>query len=232
MRAASINRKWRHFLSNSTLHGLQYVFNSETKFRSIIWAAFLLMCTGHFVYKSSLLLRAYYSYEVTSKVTVKYEKSPEFPAVTICHFNMLRESFVKEFKAEKLLEIAFRRSSLRTKVNRSEVTWKEFGNASMEDVYEEGGHQIKKMMKTCSWSGEKCDARNFTRILTPMGLCHTFNSGKLYIKSKLQVHQHCEGKKRWIANNKWGKRIRFFLWGDFQYLHSFPRERQNNYSTC
>ncbi|XP_020604891.1 acid-sensing ion channel 1-like [Orbicella faveolata] len=135
------------------------------------------MATAFFVLKSSLLLKTYYSYEVTSKVTLKYEKSPEFPAVTICHFNMLRESFVKEHKAEKVLEQALW-FSLRTNINRSVVNWKEFGNLSMKDVYEKGGHQIKEMMKTCSWSGEECDARNFTRILTPMGLCHTFNSGK------------------------------------------------------
>lgn len=177
IRAAAINRKWRHFLGNSTLHGLQYVFNSQTKFRSVIWAVFLLMATAFFVLKSSLLLKTYYSYEVTSKVTLKYEKSPEFPAVTICHFNMLRESFVKEHKAEKVLEQALW-FSLRTNINRSVVNWKEFGNLSMKDVYEKGGHQIKEMMKTCSWSGEEYEARNFTRILTPMGLCHTFNSGK------------------------------------------------------
>ncbi|KAJ7377743.1 amiloride-sensitive sodium channel [Desmophyllum pertusum] len=47
----------------------------------------------------------------------------------------------------------------------------------MEDTYNFGGHQINKTMKTCTWSGEKCDDRNFTRNLTSMGLCHTFNSG-------------------------------------------------------
>jgi len=177
IRAAAINRKWRHFLDNSTLHGLQYVFNSHTKFGSVMWAVFLLMATALFVFKSSLLLKTYYSYEVTSKVTLTYEKSPEFPAVTICHFNMLRKSFVEEYRAGKVLEQALR-FSVSANVNRSVVNWKEIGNLSMRDVYEIGGHQIKDMMKTCSWGGEKCDAGNFTKILTPMGLCHTFNSGK------------------------------------------------------
>ena len=74
IRAAAMNRKWRHFIDNSTLHGMQYVFNGQTKFRSVIWSVFLVMGTAYFVLQSSLLLKRYYSYEVTTKVTLKYEK--------------------------------------------------------------------------------------------------------------------------------------------------------------
>lgn len=177
IRAAAINRKWRHFIDNSTLHGMQYVFNGQTKIRSIVWAVFFVMSTAYFLFQSSLLLKRYYSYDVTTKVTLQYEKSPEFPAVTICHFDMLRESFVIKYKAEEVFKYALR-FSVRTSIDHNDINWKELGNTRMEDMYEIGGHQIKKMMKTCLWSGEICDDRNFTKILTPMGLCHTFNSGK------------------------------------------------------
>lgn len=56
-KAAAINGKWRHFIDNSTLHGMQYVFNGQTKVRSIIWSVFLLMGTAYFVFQSSLLLK-------------------------------------------------------------------------------------------------------------------------------------------------------------------------------
>ena len=135
------------------------------------------MSTAYFLFQSSLLLKRYYSYDVTTKVTLQYEKSPEFPAVTICHFDMLRESFVITYKAEEVFKYALR-FSVRTSIDHNDINWKELGNTSMEDMYEIGGHQTKKMMKTCLWSGEICDDRNFTKILTPMGLCHTFNSGK------------------------------------------------------
>ncbi|KAL9964419.1 hypothetical protein ACROYT_G028060 [Oculina patagonica] len=110
-------------------------------------------------------------------MTLKYEKSPEFPAVTICHFNKLRKNFVQKHNAEDVLKYALRFAK-GTKINSSTINWTDLQNVTMDYIYNHGGHQIKEMLKTCSWSGEKCDDGNFTRILTPMGLCHTFNSGE------------------------------------------------------
>lgn len=182
IRSVAIRRKWRHFIDNSTLHGMQYVFNGQTKIRSIIWAVFLMLGTGYFLYQSSLLLKRYFSYPINTKVTMEYEENPLFPAVTICNFNMLRKSFVEEHKAEELLKYTFTGDSLLepgTEVNISAINWDYFKGANMEDTYSVGGHQIKEMMIKCSWSGEKCNDGNFTKDLTSMGLCHTFNSGKL-----------------------------------------------------
>ena len=177
IKSAAIKKKWRHFIDNSTLHGMHYVFHGQTKVRTIIWTVFLGMSTAYFFYQSSLLLKRYYSYQVTTKMTLKYEKAPKFPAVTICHFNKLRKTFVQKHNAEQVLKYALRFAK-RTEINSSTINWTDLQNVTMDYIYNHGGHQIKEMMKTCSWSGEKCDGRNFTKLLTPMGLCYTFNSGK------------------------------------------------------
>ena len=92
-----------------------------------------------------------------------------------------------KYEAEELLKYTFRDSLLElgTAVNSSAINWDYFKGAYMEDVYSVGGHQIKEMMIRCLWSGEKCDDRNFTQDLTSMGLCHTFNSGKLSLLQPL-----------------------------------------------
>ena len=177
IKSAAIRRKWRHFIDNSTLHGMQYVFNGQTKIRTIIWTTFLIMGTTYFFYQSSVLLKRYYSYQVTTKMTLKYEKLPEFPAVTICHFNMLRKTFVQKHNAQQVLKYALRFAK-RTEINSTTINWTDLQNLTMDFIYTVGGHQIGEMMRTCLWSGEECNHRNFTKILTPMGLCHTFNSGK------------------------------------------------------
>lgn len=178
-KSAAIKRKWRHFIDNCTLHGIQHAINGQTKVRSVTWSVFLLIGTGYFVHQSYSLLDRYYSYPITTKVTLKYEEEPEFPAVTICNFNILRKSYIIEEEAEDLLELAFS-GLLGTKPNISAVDWSKFDNNNMEEVYARGGHQFYQMMKKCSWSGEKCNHRNFARSLTSMGLCHTFNSGKFF----------------------------------------------------
>ena len=94
-RSVAIKQKWHAFVESSTLHGLQHVFTSQTPLRRIIWALFLLSGIGWFSFQSSKLLTKYYSYPVTTKVTLVYEDAPEFPAVTICNFNMFRASAVK-----------------------------------------------------------------------------------------------------------------------------------------
>ncbi len=177
IKSAAMKKKWRHFIDNSTLHGMQYVFNGETKIRTIIWTVVLLAGTAYFTYQSSVLLKRYYSYPITTKITLKYEEVAEFPAITICHFNKLRKTFVDKHNAEEVLKYALT-GALGTKINSSTIGWTGLRNFSMEDILKIGGHQIEKMMKTCLWRGKKCDERNFTKILTPMGLCHTFNSGK------------------------------------------------------
>ncbi|KAL9964420.1 hypothetical protein ACROYT_G028061 [Oculina patagonica] len=175
IKSAAMKKKWRHFIDNSTLHGMQYVFNGETKIRTIIWTVVLLAGTAYFTYQSSVLLKRYYSYPITTKITLKYEEVAEFPAITICHFNKLRKTFVDKHNAEEVLKYALT-GALGTKINSSTIGWTGLRNFSMEDILKIGGHQIEKMMKTCLWRGKKCDERNFTKILTPMGLCHTFNS--------------------------------------------------------
>ena len=50
---------------------------------------------------------------------------------------------------------------------------------NMSEFYFDMGHQIKDTLVDCTWNGDDCNEKNFTAVLTSMGLCHTFNSGKI-----------------------------------------------------
>ena len=69
------------------------------------------------------------------------------------------------------------------RVNPSAIDWSKHENLNMTEVYASGGHQITDMLSRCWWIGEDCTWHNFTPVLTSMGLCYTFNSGKLSWKN-------------------------------------------------
>ena len=120
----------------------------------------------------------YYSYPVTTKVTLVYEDAPEFPAVTICNFNMFRTSVVKANGYEELLNYVLRKSRGIDTFNDT-VDLSKLDSLNMSEFYFDMGHQMKHSLADCSWNGVRCSENNFTTVLTSMGLCHTFNSGKI-----------------------------------------------------
>ncbi|KAJ7349566.1 Acid-sensing ion channel 2 [Desmophyllum pertusum] len=71
---------------------------------------FLLLGMGWFSFQSFKLLAKYFSYPVTTKVTLVYEDAPDFPAVSICNFNMFRRSVVNANGYGQLLKYVLRRS--------------------------------------------------------------------------------------------------------------------------
>ena len=176
-----IKQTWHNFVQNATLHGLLYVFSSPSTFRRILWTVLLLSGVGYFSYQTSGLLKKYFSYPIITKVTLVYEKDAEFPAVTICSFNMVRKTYAENNSLEKVVTLSLMGSKLGTILNNSEIDWSSFENVNVNDLYRFGGHQIEDMILECFWVGEDCSHRNFTPILTSMGLCHTFNSGKIFI---------------------------------------------------
>lgn len=177
-KTAAIRKKWNHFIDNSSLHGMQYVFNGQTRVRSIIWAVFLLGGMAYFAYQSTVLLKLYFSYPITTKQTLEYEDSPKFPAVTICNFNAAMRYQTRNIKEELINSIFREKNQDITGANISNINWSDYRNTSMKEFYYESGHKIEYTLRRCTWSGHKCSKENFTQILTSMGLCHTFNSGR------------------------------------------------------
>ena len=187
-KTAAIKQKWNNYVESATLHGIQHVFTSAAMLRRIIWAVFLLAGIGYFSFQCTVLVKKYFSYPVSTKVTLEHESSPEFPAVTICNFNMLRQSKVDTQNLSDIVKYALGdKFAGGLNVDSSKIDWSRYKNLSMSNLYAVGGHRMEDMLTACSWKGEKCSHRNFTSVLTSMGLCHTFNSGKLL----LEMYQWC-----------------------------------------
>lgn len=102
-KSAVITKRWNSFVESTTLNGMLHVFTGRTRVRRVLWAVFLLSAMAWFSFQSSKLLRKYFSYPVTTKVSLEYDGSPEFPAVTICNFNSVKKSVVMAKRYDELL---------------------------------------------------------------------------------------------------------------------------------
>ena len=49
-----------------------------------------------------MLLKKYFNYPVTTKVSSKHEAITDFPSVTICNFNIIRKSVAKVNGSDQL----------------------------------------------------------------------------------------------------------------------------------
>ncbi|KAL9964423.1 hypothetical protein ACROYT_G028064 [Oculina patagonica] len=176
-KSAAITKRWSIFVGASTLHGLHYVFTSRTLVRRILWALLLVSSMAWFSFQSSKLLRKYFSYPVTTKVSLEYEDTPDFPAVTICNFNRFKRSVIMEKGYDQLLS-QFEKKSFGLQAENDAIDLANYTDFNFTEFHLIAGHQINDTLLGCVWSGQMCDYRNFTPVLTDMGLCHTFNSGK------------------------------------------------------
>ena len=82
-----------------------------------------------------------------------------FPAVTICNFNAVLKSHLR---------------NLQTNFNGS------WSHANYADILRRYGHTINEegMLLQCTWKGKSCNSTDFFSTVQDIGLCHTFNSGK------------------------------------------------------
>ena len=167
-KTSAIRQLWNGFVENATLHGLSHVVTGKSRIRRILWAVFVLTAIAFFSYQSISMLKKYFSFPNTTKVSLKYDSMPDFPAVTICNFNKYRSSVVKNLTSLGLGGATYENVDFSTLTNETQFLF-------------DAGHQINDTMYSCLWgSKQTCDYRNFTPVLTNMGLCHTFNSGMFW----------------------------------------------------
>ena len=165
---------WNTFVDNCTLHGLYYAFHSRTTFRKLVWAFFVLAGVSWFIFQSSKLLTKYFSYPISTKVTLEHESLPAFPAVTICNFNVFKRSVLPKWYHKIIEHVIKSNEGVDETFDWSKVN---LTAMNMTKNYLVAGHRMEDMLWDCQWRKHACSHANFTQTLTTMGLCHTFNSG-------------------------------------------------------
>lgn len=135
----------------------------------LIW----LLSAGYLLYIVSIELLTYYSYPLSTSVTVRASDELEFPVITLCNLSPRKKSAISEDNRTENYYLGL--SSLNYSMK--SINWTDpfyttegyFLERTMEDLYNES----KDMMTLLSYHTFDLKVRhmNFTTVATDLGLC-------------------------------------------------------------
>ncbi|NXF35855.1 ASIC1 protein, partial [Nyctibius bracteatus] len=181
------------FASSSTLHGLSHIFSYERlSLKRVVWALCFLGSLALLALVCTNRIQYYFLYPHVTKLDEVAATRLTFPAVTFCNLNEFRFSRVTKndlYHAGELLALLNNRYEipdtqtadekqleiLQDKANFRNFKPKPF---NMLEFYDRAGHDIREMLLSCFFRGEKCTPEDFKVVFTRYGKCYTFNAGQ------------------------------------------------------
>ena len=187
-------------LSNTTLHGAQYLFARSTV-RRLLWSLALLASLAFCNYQAYQTVREYLQRPFNTKISSKsaHEGFLIFPAVSLCNFNPYNMNKIRNLlsvsnpdlseeevqkQIDEVSKILIRSNDAITEDFKERYRIL-FNRDNMEALTKANGHQIEEMLLpnvpptfiSCSYAGLFCGAQNFSSFVsTIFGQCFTFNS--------------------------------------------------------
>ena len=86
----------RSWLLDCSAHGVPKVIASSNFHRKIFWLVAVLICATLFIYQITLMLIDVYSHPITVNLQIAQLSQLEFPTVTLCNSNKLKESLIRD----------------------------------------------------------------------------------------------------------------------------------------
>ena len=182
--------KFRKYIENTTTHGVVRIFKGKSKARRVFWAIVVIVAAGFCLYNIVDQMVLYANNPTATTITQRTNPNGRltFPAVTVCNLNLFKrsifESLVHEGVLSALRELLASPSSV---CNNDTVT--EFlsrSNISYRHIQDVARHQAKDLIARCTYAGEECNYTDFSEVLTRLGYCYTFNSGRIPNRSLLK----------------------------------------------
>ncbi|XP_071950722.1 acid-sensing ion channel 1-like [Antedon mediterranea] len=165
----------------SSVVGLSYIADSKSKnSRRFCWILLLIFGLVMLSIQLTAGIKLLMSRPIHSVVKVVYEPSLQFPAVTICNFNMFRKSYITNLGKdyEDYIDKLYPTENGHNNAKSNDFNFETIDHLNMSEFYYQAGHQKHDMIKLCEWQGRPCSPEDFDSSLTDFGLCHTFNSGE------------------------------------------------------
>ena len=205
------------FLSNTTLHGAQYLFARSTV-RRLIWSLALFVSLAFCSYQVYQSLSEYFQRPFNTKISSKsaHEEFVIFPAVSLCNFNPSNMNKIRnllsvsnpDLSEEEVGELVGEFSKILIQSN--DVITEDFqeryriffNRDNFEAIFKAISNQIEEIFLpnvsptfiSCSYAGLFCGAQNFSSFMsTIFGQCFTFNSkrnGNALLKATMAGKSH------------------------------------------
>ncbi|KAL5014523.1 hypothetical protein ScPMuIL_008793 [Solemya velum] len=170
----TFRQAWVEFSSNTTLHGLRYISETDSfLFRRFFWLLLVLTCSSLMMYQIIDRVIYYSQSPVNVNVKVNYNQSIVFPAITICNQNAFRATRAREYNWYRLFERIY--GNLTYPITPEDLAEYNASNIPVDDIFTCTAHEKHDFIVSCTWGNEVCYPENFTTVLTDHGVCYTFN---------------------------------------------------------
>ncbi|CAG5125165.1 unnamed protein product [Candidula unifasciata] len=165
----SLKKLYEEFGGSTSMHGINRVLTTTSTWKRCVWSVLFLFGVAFAVYQFVITMEDFYSYPVTTVVTLKQETTAIFPGVTFCNLNKKRKSMIDP--------------ELLAAISLLEETEEAAGDAILNGLMyndsmvngDKAGHQISNMLMKCIFNRRECFSDNFTKIETASyGTCYTF----------------------------------------------------------
>ena len=179
----SDGRRFRKFVHSTTTHGVIHIFSGKSKIRRFLWLMLVLTSATGCLYDIAVSIRRLARGSTDTTVSVLEPDSVDFPAVTLCNLNLIRQSSLRNVSRElrEFIENASYGIVYDNGHKCSENVEIFTGplDKSISDLLWNGGHTAEDTIVRCKFKGQTCNHTDFTPTLMPSGgVCYTFNDGK------------------------------------------------------
>lgn len=86
----------REFAEQATTHGLRRIAETKTTFGKLFWTFVFLSALAGCFYHCSFLIQKYLKFSKVTTTEEIHAKQLEFPALTVCNMNILKNAFFTE----------------------------------------------------------------------------------------------------------------------------------------
>ncbi|XP_067933813.1 FMRFamide-activated amiloride-sensitive sodium channel-like [Watersipora subatra] len=145
------------FCSKTSSQGISHVYNAPKGSKKIIWAVVTIVMVILLILHTTFLSIEYAAFNVTTEVTIQPAQHIEFPAVTVCNSNVIRESEPALSTPEWTKNVSTKPDYL--KLNNSNL-----------------GHQKEDLILQATFQHESVGIDSFELVMDgKYGNCYTFN---------------------------------------------------------
>ncbi|KAF8784707.1 Acid-sensing ion channel 1C like protein [Argiope bruennichi] len=189
------NVLWKNFASQSTIHGLRRISETENTIGKVLWTLIFLTALAGLTYHCSFLIQKYLKFSKVTTTEEIHAKELDFPALTVCNLNILKKSFIQD-QLEKNQNTTFKRTkgfcfeseeSFLKKSDAKDLSdiWANLG-VTLEHL-KTYGHKVYDLIVQCTYNSKDCFNQSITKDLpleteniaitnypsTRLGFCHT-----------------------------------------------------------
>ena len=181
---------FKKYVESTTAHGVARIFKGKSITRRLFWLIIVLTAAGGCLYNISDRIQFLVSSPTSTTVSVTRRTTLTFPAVTVCNLNNLRSGELERRNLTDLIQSAtILVSEEGTKsceeelesVSLPQSDSESLNNITYEELTVQARYSVDDLILDCYYAGEPCG--NLTEVFEPifsnLGICYTFNSGKM-----------------------------------------------------